>query len=66
MSQLLCSKVNNCIKKNIGEDQIKKYPWSTQVYKEHMWNLPLMPREVCPDPTAVRACSICTSLPEGL
>jgi hypothetical protein len=25
-----------------------------------------MPREVCPDPTAMRACSICTSFPEGL
>ena len=25
-----------------------------------------MPRDVCPDPTAMRACSICTSFPEGL
>lgn len=27
---------------------------------------PLIPREVCPEPTAVRACSICTSFPDGL
>ena len=28
--------------------------------------IPLIPRDVWPDPTAVKACSICTSLPEGL
>ena len=27
---------------------------------------PLIPSEVCPDPTAVSACSICTSFPDGL
>jgi hypothetical protein len=27
---------------------------------------PLIPREVWPDPTAVNACSICTSFPVGL
>jgi hypothetical protein len=26
----------------------------------------LIPREVWPDPTAVSACSICTSFPDGL
>ena len=26
----------------------------------------MIPREVCPEPTAVSACSICTSLPDGL
>lgn len=33
---------------------------------EWMNELPLIPREVCPEPTAVKACSIWTSLPEGL
>lgn len=28
--------------------------------------VPLMPRDVWPDPTAISACSIWTSLPEGL
>jgi len=31
-----------------------------------MNELPLIPREVWPEPTAVKACSIWTSLPEGL
>lgn len=28
-------------------------------------NIPLIPSEVVPPATAARACSICTSLPEG-
>lgn len=30
-----------------------------------MLSLPLIPKEVVPPATAARACSICTSLPEG-
>ena len=34
--------------------------------KKFVNTIPLIPREVWPDPTAVKACSICTSFPEGL
>lgn len=33
--------------------------------REMALNLPLIPKEVVPPATAARACSICTSLPEG-
>lgn len=55
--------LNKIIKPKMPREDIYIYKkkWKIKVAK-----IPLIPREVWPDPTAVKACSICTSFPEGL
>lgn len=65
---LLFSQVLKILGKHINKtrnDRIKYKTMETKA-KQKVGKLPLIPREVWPDPTAVKACSICTSFPEGL